>query len=203
MRERAELARERYAEAREEGLGRVGAGLVALRAAVEQDRERARERGAEPEDLRERLRALLGRQGEREVERRARPRVGAWSQSAQGRAGAGACRRSPEDGRSLTERLRAALDGARSGPPGRELRTEQEERPGRAGAAAGDGAGAEPGAGAGRRAGAVTAAAPLGEHQQVLLSVCEEQAVYHDLALQDLSTYLETPNHNGFAYTRL
>ena len=126
VRERAELARERYAEAREEGLGRVGAGLAALRAAAERDRERARERGAEPEDLRERLRALLGRQEEREarqgsdrdlgrgVERQARPE----REKDQ----------TPDDGRSLTERLRAALDGVRSAPPGRELRTEAEER---------------------------------------------------------------------------
>ena len=69
VRERAELAREAYAEAREEGLGQVGAGLAALRAAAERDRERAREREAGPEDLRERLRAILGRQEAQEAER--------------------------------------------------------------------------------------------------------------------------------------
>ena len=128
VRERAELARERYAEAREEGLGRVGAGLAALRAAAERDRERARERGAEPEDLRERLRAILGQQGEREAERgveRGLERGPAIKRE----AGPERERdRAPDDGRSLTERLRAALDGARSAPPGRELQTEAEER---------------------------------------------------------------------------
>ena len=64
VRERAELAREAYVEAREEGLGRVGAGLAALRAAAERDRERARgEREAGPEDVRDRLRAILGAAG--------------------------------------------------------------------------------------------------------------------------------------------
>ena len=71
VRERAELARERYAEAREEGLGRVGAGLAALRAAAERDQERAQAREARPEDLRDRLRAILGRQEEQEAERAA------------------------------------------------------------------------------------------------------------------------------------
>ena len=132
VRERAELARERYAEAREEGLGRVGAGLAALRAAAERDRERARERGTEPEDLRERLRAILGRQEEWE------PGKGAYRELGRGierdlgherRAGLERERdRAPDDGRSLNERLRAALNGARSAPPGRELRTEAEER---------------------------------------------------------------------------
>ena len=120
VRERAELARERYAEAREEGLGRVGAGLAALRAAAERDRERVREREAGPEDLRDRLRAILGRQDEREAEQGAERELGRGVERGRDRA--------PEDGRSVAERLRAALDGARSAPPGRELRTEQEER---------------------------------------------------------------------------
>ena len=134
VRERAELARERYAEAREEGLGRVGAGLAALRAAVERDRERARERSAEPEDLRERLRAVLGRQEEREAERGVEWGLGRGpdrelERGAERQAGPERGRdRAPGNGQSLTERLRAALDGARSAPPGRELRTEQEER---------------------------------------------------------------------------
>ena len=133
VRERAELARERYALAREEGLGRVGAGLAALRAAAERDRERAREReaGAGPEeDLRDRLRAILGQQEEREAERG----VERGPDRELGHGPERATRpererdRTPDDGRSVTERLRAALDGARSGPPGQELRTEAEER---------------------------------------------------------------------------
>jgi hypothetical protein len=126
VRERLELARETYAEAREEGLGPVSAGLAALRAAAEQDRERAREREAGPQDVRERLRAILGRQAEREAEQGPDRELG---RSAERAARPEHERdRAPDDGRSLTERLRAALDGARSAPPGRELRTEAEER---------------------------------------------------------------------------
>ena len=121
VRERAELARE-------EGLGRVGAGLAALRAAAERDRERAREREAWPEDLRERLRAILGRQEERGLERGSDRELGRGAERAAGLELERERDRAPDDGRSLTERLRAALDGARSAPPGRELRTEQEER---------------------------------------------------------------------------
>ena len=128
VRERAELAREAYAEAREEGLGRVGAGLAALRAAAERDRERTREReaGAGPEDLRDRLRAILGRQGAQEAEQGHDRELG---RGVERTAGLERERdREPDDGRSIAERLRAALDGARSAPPGRELRTEVEER---------------------------------------------------------------------------
>ena len=132
VRERAELAREAYAEAREEGLGRVGAGLAALRAAAERDRERAREREAGPEDVRDRLRAVLGRQGEREAERRPSQELGRGVEREPRQERRAELERqrgqAPEDGQSLTERLRAALDGARSTPPGRELRTEQEEQ---------------------------------------------------------------------------
>ncbi|KEP68135.1 molybdopterin-guanine dinucleotide biosynthesis protein MobA [Thioclava dalianensis] len=61
MRERVELARETYGIAREEGQGRVSAGLAALRAAA------AKDRGAhEAGDLRERLARITGRD---EVER--------------------------------------------------------------------------------------------------------------------------------------
>ena len=134
VRERAELARERYALAREEGLGRVGAGLAALRAAAERDRERAREREAGPEDLRERLRAVLGRQVEREAERGVERELRRGPDRELERGPEREARpererdRAPDDGRSVTERLRAALDGARSAPPGQELRTEAEER---------------------------------------------------------------------------
>ena len=132
VRERAELARERYAEAREEGLGRVGAGLAALRAAAERDRERARERDAEPEDLRDRLRAILGRQEEQEAgqgsDRDTGHRVGHKLGQERRDELERERERSPEDGRSVAERLRAALDGARSAPPGQELLTEAEEQ---------------------------------------------------------------------------
>ena len=56
MRERLDLARETYGIAREEGHGRVSAGLAALRAAAAKDRG-ARETG----DLRERLARITGR----------------------------------------------------------------------------------------------------------------------------------------------
>ena len=134
VRERAELARERYAEAREEGLGRVGAGLAALRAAAERDRERAREReqSAGPEDVRDRLRAILGRQEAQEAGQGADRDLGRGVEREAGREHRAEPERErdriPEDGRSLTERLRVALDGARSAPPGQELRTEAEER---------------------------------------------------------------------------
>ena len=126
VRERAELAREAYAEAREEGLGPVGAGLAALRVAAERDRERAKEREAGPEDVRDRLRAILGRQGEQELDPVSdrEPTRGAEREAVPEREQG----RPPEDGWSVAERLRAALDGARSAPPGQGLRTEEEER---------------------------------------------------------------------------
>lgn len=55
MRERLDVARETYGMARDEGQGRVSAGLAALRAAV--DKDRSGERGAE--DVRERLAGIL------------------------------------------------------------------------------------------------------------------------------------------------
>ena len=58
MRERLDLARETYGIAREEGQGRVSAGLAALRAAAAKDRG-ARATG----DFRERLARVLGRDG--------------------------------------------------------------------------------------------------------------------------------------------
>nr|WP_290919641.1 MobA/MobL family protein [Hyphomonas sp. 34-62-18] len=58
MRERLDLARETYGIAREEGQGRVSAGLAALRAAA------AKDRGAhEAGDFRERLARITGRDG--------------------------------------------------------------------------------------------------------------------------------------------
>jgi hypothetical protein len=62
MRERLDLARETYGMAREEGQGRVSAGLAALRAAV--DKDRSGERAAE--DVRERLAQIIDRGRERE-----------------------------------------------------------------------------------------------------------------------------------------
>ena len=56
MRERVELARETYGTAREEGQGRVSAGLAALRAATSKERE---PRGSD--DIRERLARVVGR----------------------------------------------------------------------------------------------------------------------------------------------
>jgi hypothetical protein len=62
MRERLDMARETYGIAREEGQGRVSAGLAALRAAV--DKDRSGERGAE--DVRERLARITDRGRERD-----------------------------------------------------------------------------------------------------------------------------------------
>ena len=59
MRERLDVARETYGIAREEGQGRVSAGLAALRAAAAKDRSGERETG----DIRERLSRVLGRDG--------------------------------------------------------------------------------------------------------------------------------------------
>ena len=57
MRERLELARETYGLAREEGHGRVAAGLAALRAAAAKDREA----GRGSDDIRDRLARVVGR----------------------------------------------------------------------------------------------------------------------------------------------
>lgn len=56
LRERIELARETYDLAREDGQGRVSAGLAALRAAAAKDG-----RGADPEDIRDRLAKIVER----------------------------------------------------------------------------------------------------------------------------------------------
>jgi hypothetical protein len=91
MRERLELAREAYAEAREEGVGRVGAGLAALRAAAGRQakeldhdeikqrleriarREQSEEHGHGPvqgsRDIRGRLADVLGKARAEEQER--------------------------------------------------------------------------------------------------------------------------------------
>jgi hypothetical protein len=62
MRERLDVARETYGIARDEGQGRVSAGLAALRAAV--DKDRSGERGAG--DVRERLARITDRGRERD-----------------------------------------------------------------------------------------------------------------------------------------
>lgn len=87
MRERVELARETYGTAREEGQGRVSAGLAALRAAT------SKERGARAsDDIRERLAQITGRdEPERGVQSDEEPR------------------------RSAQERLREALDKDQGG----------------------------------------------------------------------------------------
>jgi hypothetical protein len=87
MRERVELARETYGTAREEGQGRVSAGLAALRAAT------SKERGPRSsDDIRERLAQITGRDGpDRDVPER----------GVQG---------DEEPKRSAQERLREALD---------------------------------------------------------------------------------------------
>lgn len=64
MRARLEIARDAYEQAREEGLGRVGAGLAALRA-VAGERDRAVEQGDDG-DLRARLEKILGKDRENE-----------------------------------------------------------------------------------------------------------------------------------------
>ena len=83
MRERVEIARETYGAKREAGQGRVSAGLAALRAAT------AKEHGtrAGPEDVRERLARITGRDG---------PEAGGQSDE--------------EPKRSAQQRLREALD---------------------------------------------------------------------------------------------
>lgn len=87
MRERLELARETYGTAREEGQGRVSAGLAALRAAT------SKERGPRASaDIRERLARITGRDGPD----RDGPERGGQSDEEQ--------KRSPQ------ERLREALD---------------------------------------------------------------------------------------------
>ena len=70
MRERLDLARETYGIAREEGQGRVSAGLAALRAAAAKDRGT----GRDTEGFRERLVRITGRDGpELDAEREAEP----------------------------------------------------------------------------------------------------------------------------------
>ena len=115
MRERLEAAREAalktYAEEREAGQGRVSAGLAALRAAAAKDRERGAEQGAElgtehgaghgADDVRARLRQVLGREG--------------------AGLGDGVERDDEAEASRAAERLRAALGRERDAPePGRE-----------------------------------------------------------------------------------
>ncbi len=87
MRERLDMAREAYGAARDEGQGRVSAGLAALRAAT------TKERGAgASDDIRERLARITGRGDPDRVE----PESGVQSDE--------------EPKRSAQERLREALD---------------------------------------------------------------------------------------------
>ena len=120
MRDRLErvrdVARETYGIAREDGQGRVSAGLAALRAAVEKDRNGDREvDGAD--GVRARLAKVLGRDG---VDREGGDRVGidreGLNRGAVERGG-----QSDEDRtsrRSAREQLRAALDKDRGAERG-------------------------------------------------------------------------------------
>ena len=97
MRERVELARETYGVAREEGQGRVSAGLAALRAAASKERgQRA------SDDIRERLAQITGRDS---------LDWGGPDREAPGRGG----QSDEEPRRSAQERLREALDKDQGG----------------------------------------------------------------------------------------
>ncbi len=99
MRARLELARETYGTAREEGQGRVSAGLAALRAAT------SKERGPRAsDDIRERLAQITGRE---------EPERGGQSDE--------------EPTRSAQERLREALDKDQG--PERDQGAEEGEKP--------------------------------------------------------------------------
>jgi hypothetical protein len=85
MRERLELAREAYAEAREEGQGHVSAGLAALRAAAGRQAKEL-----DPDEIKERLARIAGRelgeehdhareQGQREIRGRLNQALGRGS----------------------------------------------------------------------------------------------------------------------------
>ena len=117
LRLRVERAREAYDHARDDGLGRVSAGLAALRAAAERDRGREASRdGAELDDIRARLGRVLGR------EEGARERDGAERDGVPREDAA----RSRED---IRERLAGALDRARPvGPDAAEERRARETR---------------------------------------------------------------------------
>lgn len=105
LRERVEAAREAYGQARGEGQDRVSAGLAAMRAALEKQRE-APEAG---EDIQDRLRRMLGREAERgDVRARLEAALG-WA-------------RGPE---SETEKAEAR-DAPRSRPQEERNRTAQE-----------------------------------------------------------------------------
>jgi len=104
MRERLELARETYGTARDEGQGRVSAGLAALRAAT------SKERGPRAsDDIRERLAQITGQDGPD----RAVPERGGQSDE--------------EPRRSAQERLREALDKDRGAE--RDASVEDGEKP--------------------------------------------------------------------------
>jgi ATP-dependent exoDNAse (exonuclease V) alpha subunit len=103
MRERLELARDAWAEAREEGQGHVSAGLAALRAAAGRQAKEL-----EPDEIKQRLARIAG--GERGYTRQACRCVG---QSQGGRPGAG--KGSPERARAGAGRRAQAAARARQG----------------------------------------------------------------------------------------
>lgn len=117
LRLRVERARETYGLARDEGLGRVSAGLAALRAAAERDRGRdGAEAGQDRDDIRERLGRVLER--------------GVGVRAGEGTERDGDARERAERSREeMRDRLAAALDRARPvGPGAAEERAEREAR---------------------------------------------------------------------------
>ena len=112
MRERLDIARETYGAEREAGQGRVSAGLAALRAAT------AKDRGARagPEDVRERLAQITGREDrEADVERDSPGRGRERLREALDRDRGGEGPETSEDGekRSIRERLDDVLNKPR------------------------------------------------------------------------------------------
>lgn len=93
LRARVELARTAYADARKEGLDRIGAGLAALRATV--SKQEQHEQGEDAHDGRDSLKARLDQIMGREADERA--------QRAQNMA------RAREEARCMRDRLRGAL----------------------------------------------------------------------------------------------
>jgi len=106
MRERLDIARETYGTAREEGQGRVSAGLAALRAATSKERG---PRGSD--DIRERLAQITGRD---DADRDAAERGGQSDEE-------------PGRSRNAHERLREALDKERGAE--RDQGAEDAEKP--------------------------------------------------------------------------
>ena len=122
MRERLDVARETYGIAREEGQGRVSAGLAALRAAAAKDRGIERETG----DFRERLARITGRdEVERDWAGGGRPEQADWGRAQErlretlgkdrgdGVERGGEVERDSSDRPSIRERLDAVLNKPR------------------------------------------------------------------------------------------